>query len=122
MFGAGNGAGGGPGSNSTPAGSSSGGGGGGAPSGGGNNLSASSPLPALQPQRRNASSVGSTYPEHELISPASSPSIPRYNFNGDMMRHKRAVQEQEQQERRHNISRHNQMSSDEENSIMPQNR
>lgn len=121
MFGAGNGAGGGPGSNSTPAGSSSGGGGGGAATAGGNNLSASSPLPALQPQRRNASSVGSTYPEHELISPASSPSIPRYNFNGDMMRHKRAVQEQEQQERRHNISRHNQMSSDEENSIMPQN-
>lgn len=117
MFGAGNGAGG-PGSNSTPAGSSSGGG---APTVG-NNLSASSPLPALQPQRRNASSVGSTYPEHELISPASSPSIPRYNFNGDMMRHKRAVQEQEQQERRHNISRHNHMSSDEENSIMPQNR
>lgn len=67
--------------------------------------------------------MGSTYPEHELISPASSPSIPRYNFNGDMMRHKRAVQEQEHQERqRQNISRHNQMSSDEENSIMPQNR
>ncbi|TDG38689.1 hypothetical protein AWZ03_014889 [Drosophila navojoa] len=117
MFGAGNGAGG-PGSNSTPVGSSSGGGG--APTTG-NNLCAS-PLPAaLQPQRRNASSVGSTYPEHELISPASSPSIPRYNFNGDMMRHKRTVQEHEQQERRHNISRHNQMSSDEENSIMPQN-
>lgn len=124
MFGAGNG-GGGPGSNSTPAGSSSGGGGGGgggAGGGGANSMSASSPLPALQPQRRNASSVGSTYPEHELISPASSPSIPRYNFNGDMMRHKRAVQEQEHQERqRQNISRHNQMSSDEENSIMPQN-
>lgn len=128
MFGAaGNGGGGGPGSNSTPAGSSSGGGGGGAGAGAGggaNSMSASSPLPALQPQRRNASSVGSTYPEHELISPASSPSIPRYNFNGDMMRHKsRVIQEQEHQERqRQNISRHNQMSSDEENSIMPQNR
>ncbi|XP_033243468.1 rho GTPase-activating protein gacT-like [Drosophila miranda] len=125
MFGSGNGAGG-PGSNSTPVGSSSagGGGGGGGAGGGANSMSASSPLPALQPQRRNASSVGSTYPEHELISPASSPSIPRYNFNGDMMRHKRAVQEQDQHEQRqrHNLSRHNQMSSDEENSIMPQNR
>lgn len=61
-----------------------------------NNISASSPLPAAlaQNQRRNASSVGSSYPEHELISPASSPSIPRYNFNnGDVMRHKqRSIQ------------------------------
>lgn len=85
---------------------------------GNNNISASSPLPTMQSQRRNASSVGSSYPEHELISPASSPSIPRYNFNGDMMRHKRTEVENE---RRH-ISGHNQLSSDEENSILPQNR
>ncbi|XP_049310200.1 uncharacterized protein LOC105229814 [Bactrocera dorsalis] len=84
-----------------------------------NNISASSPLPTMQGHRRNASSVGSAYPEHELISPASSPSIPRYNFNGEMMRHKRAEHENE---RRQAIGHNPHLSSDDENSIMPQNR
>ncbi|XP_054086661.1 uncharacterized protein LOC105208960 isoform X1 [Zeugodacus cucurbitae] len=83
-----------------------------------NNISASSPLPTMQGHRRNASSVGSAYPEHELISPASSPSIPRYNFNGEMMRHKRAEHENE---RRQAIGHNPHLSSDDENSIMPQN-
>lgn len=112
------------GSNGTPGGpatSGSNSSGGGTTAAGNNNISASSPLPNLQAQRRNASSVGSAYPEHELISPASSPSIPRYNFNGEMMRHKRAA-EQEATERRQNLNAHNHLSSDEENTIMPQNR
>ncbi|KNC32711.1 hypothetical protein FF38_02711 [Lucilia cuprina] len=88
-----------------------------------NNISASSPLPAAlaQNQRRNASSVGSSYPEHELISPASSPSIPRYNFNnGDVMRHKHRS-DSENDRRQALTGGHNHLSSDEENSIMPQN-
>ncbi|XP_054729088.1 uncharacterized protein LOC129238075 [Anastrepha obliqua] len=83
-----------------------------------NNISASSPLPTMQAHRRNASSVGSAYPDHELISPASSPSIPRYNFNGEMMRHKRAEHESD---RRQTIGHNPHLSSDEENSIIPQN-
>lgn len=115
------------GSNGTPGGPGTGGSSGSGHSTGGNsttnNISASSPLPTMaQAQRRTASSVSSTYPEHELISPASSPSIPRYNFNnGDILRHKqRADQEAD---RRQNLGTgHSHMSSDEENSIMPQNR
>ncbi|KAL9879433.1 uncharacterized protein ACN2A1_011399 isoform 1-T1 [Glossina fuscipes fuscipes] len=114
------------GSNGTPGGPGTGGSSGSGHSTGGNsttnNISASSPLPTMaQAQRRTASSVSSTYPEHELISPASSPSIPRYNFNnGDILRHKqRADQETD---RRQNLGTgHSHMSSDEENSIMPQN-
>ncbi|XP_036344912.1 uncharacterized protein LOC118754159 [Rhagoletis pomonella] len=83
-----------------------------------NNISASSPLPTMQTHRRNASSVSSAYPEHELISPASSPSIPRYNFNGDMMRHKRVEHESD---RRQTIGHNPHLSSDDENSIIPQN-
>lgn len=93
-----------------------------------NNISASSPLPGAlaQTHRGTASSVGSSYPEHELISPASSPSIPRYNFNnGDVMRHKHRVEQEVAERRQHvlaNHSGHNQISSDEENSMMPHNR
>ncbi|XP_055844597.1 uncharacterized protein LOC129910994 isoform X2 [Episyrphus balteatus] len=88
--------------------------------GGGPSISASSPLPSMQ-QRRNASSVGasggSVYTDHELISPASSPSIPRYNFSGNDICRKR----DDDGERPHNMSGHNQLSSDDENSILPQN-
>uniref|UniRef100_A0A1I8Q538 Uncharacterized protein n=1 Tax=Stomoxys calcitrans TaxID=35570 RepID=A0A1I8Q538_STOCA len=89
-----------------------------------NNISASSPLPSAMVHRRNAPSVGTVYPEHELISPASSPSIPRYNFNnGDVMRHKQ--RSDSEADRRHVLptghNHHHHLSSDEENSIMPQN-
>lgn len=70
--------------------------------------------PISQLSRRN-------YPEHELISPASSPALPRYSYRQDICR-KRDIDEQV-----HNMSgidgRNSQhhMSSDDENSIMAQN-
>ncbi|XP_037027749.1 uncharacterized protein LOC119068311 isoform X1 [Bradysia coprophila] len=70
--------------------------------------------PISQLSRRN-------YPEHELISPASSPALPRYSYRQDICR-KRDLDEQV-----HNMSvidgRNSQhhMSSDDENSIMAQN-
>lgn len=70
--------------------------------------------PISQLSRRN-------YPEHELISPASSPALPRYSYRQDICR-KRDIDEQV-----HTMSgidgRNSQhhMSSDDENSIMAQN-
>lgn len=91
------------------------------------NIPPSSPLPATchsQNQRRNAASVTSTYPDHELVSPASSPSVPRYNFgNDDIMRHKqRSEHEADRRQSLASMGLHSHLSSDEENSMMPHNR
>lgn len=87
-----------------------GGNGNGADGHGSNSNNISSPLPSMQSRRG-----GGGYPEHELISPASSPSIPRYDFSSEMCRKR-------QQEREHSLNAQNQLSSDEENSIIAQNR
>ncbi|KAL5278033.1 hypothetical protein ACFFRR_002962 [Megaselia abdita] len=77
-----------------------------------NNLSVASPMQV----RRGPTSSGTVYPDNELISPASSPAIPRYNFNNELNR-KRLLED----ERSQNMSVNNQMSSDDENSIIQQN-